>query len=205
MGVVDRYHPDGSGHTPDVRFRLLSDRDNLWARFTVEDRWVRCVHTTFQAPVFQDSCCEIFLQPAGCTGYFNVEINAIGALMVSYITEAVRTSDGFAGQAKLGPEADREIERWVSLDPGVSGTVDPEIPGPITWELGVRIPYALLWTYAGPPVDMDTVGSPSGTVWRGNVYKCSENSSHPHWGAWSPVGERLDFHQPERFGELIFP
>jgi hypothetical protein len=218
-GGVDWYHPAGSGHTPRVRFRLLSDPGNLWVRYTVEDRSVRCLHTEFQAPVFQDSCCEIFLEPPGAGGYFNVEINAIGAMMVSCITDPVRTPDGFAGQTMLGPEADRDIERWVSLSPGANGVIDPELPGPVTWELGVRIPYALLEEYRGGTVGLGTTslgtvglaglgttgaGIPAGTVWRGNVYKCSENSSRPHWGAWSPVGERLDFHQPARFGELVF-
>ena len=25
-----------------------------------------------------------------------------------------------------------------------------------------------------------------------------------HWGAWSSIGDKLNFHQPERFGRLVF-
>jgi hypothetical protein len=44
----------------------------------------------------------------------------------------------------------------------------------------------------------------SGQTWRANLYKCADLSSHPHWGAWAEIGERLDFHQPSRFGEIAF-
>lgn len=198
-GAVDWYHPAGSGHKPRVCFRILSDGLALWVRYTVEDRWVRCVHRSFQAPVFEDSCCEIFLQPAESMGYFNIETNTLGTMMVSYITDPKRTCKGFKGQIQLGPEANREIERCPSIAIGSDGVIDPEISSPVTWELGLRIPFSLLGTYMGT-----TILPGNGAVWRGNVFKCSENSSHPHWGAWSSIGDRLDFHQPDRFGELVF-
>jgi len=57
---------------------------------------------------------------------------------------------------------------------------------------------ALFETFVGP------LGAPSGQIWRANFYKCADESSHPHWGSWADIGERLDFHQPECFGEIIF-
>jgi hypothetical protein len=206
VGRVEWYHPSGSDHTPAVHFRILADTGALWVRYVVADRWVRCLHRVFQGPVFEDSCCEIFLQPEGAGGYFNVETNAVGAMMTFYITDPARTADGFAGQTKLGPQADREIKRWTSIAPNADGLIDPEIAEPLTWELGIRIPFALLERYTRPalPADLHENGIPSGTIWRGNLHKCSENSSHPHWGAWSPIGGRLDYHQPEMFGEFVF-
>ena len=43
-----------------------------------------------------------------------------------------------------------------------------------------------------------------GERWRANFFKCAENSKHPHWASWSPIGPILKFHQPNRFGELYF-
>ena len=40
-------------------------------------------------------------------------------------------------------------------------------------------------------------------AWRGNLYKCGDRTSHPHWAAWSPVDE-LNFHLPRCFGTLRF-
>ena len=27
--------------------------------------------------------------------------------------------------------------------------------------------------------------------WRGNFYKCADESSHPHWASWAPIGPEL--------------
>jgi hypothetical protein len=61
-----------------------------------------------------------------------------------------------------------------------------------------RIPLALFEAYAG------ALGALPGTSWRANFYKCADRTSHPHWGAWNPIGEVLNFHKPETFGELRF-
>ena len=52
-------------------------------------------------------------------------------------------------------------------------------------------PGIILVQYCGgaPPVPGDR--------WRANFYKCGDETSHPHWASWSPVG-RLDFHRPQR-------
>ena len=40
-------------------------------------------------------------------------------------------------------------------------------------------------------------------VWRMGLFKCADDSPNPHWGAWADIGERLDFHQPDKFGSLL--
>jgi hypothetical protein len=192
VAQIDWYHAAGSDHRPEVSVRLLYDNSALWTRFFVTDKYVRCLHTGFQEPVYQDSCCEFFLEPATTTGYFNIEINAVGALLISHITDPRRTADSLAGQQLLGNAVNNALTRWTTLE----GVIDPEIPGPITYEVVYSLPYALLGEGVAVPVAGDT--------WKGNFYKCSENSSHPHWGAWAPIGEKLDYHQPDKFGMLEF-
>ena len=194
VAPVAWYHRDGSDHKPQVEFRALYDREALYVHFAVSDRYVRCLHTRFQAPVYEDSCCELFLAPRGARGYCNIEINAIGALMISYITDPTRTEQGFAARTMLGEDADRAIERHTSL----TGPIDPEIAVPTTYELSYRVPFQLIERYSGCTTPR------AGDRWSGNIYKCSENSTHPHWGAWSPIGDRLEYHQPDRFGAFIF-
>ena len=58
-------------------------------------------------------------------------------------------------------------------------------------------PFALLEAYVGP------IAIDKGSVWGANFYKCGDETSHPHWGAWSPVDE-LNFHLPRCFGRLGF-
>ena len=40
--------------------------------------------------------------------------------------------------------------------------------------------------------------------WRGNAFKCADETSHPHWASWAPIGEALNFHAPGWFGDLDF-
>jgi hypothetical protein len=77
------------------------------------------------------------------------------------------------------------------------GRVEPEMPGPVTWQLEYAVPRALFETCTGP------LGDWAGQVWRGNFYKCGDETSRPHWGAWAPVSA-VNFHVPEEFGLFRF-
>jgi hypothetical protein len=77
--------------------------------------------------------------------------------------------------------------------------VEPEIQEPVTWYIEYRVPFAVLETctqFSRPR---------PGDVWRANLYKCADGTSHPHWLVWSPiVRPRPDFHVPDQFGHLVF-
>jgi hypothetical protein len=191
---IDQYHAASSGHRPVARARLLYDDAHLYLRFRVEDRYVVARHTRFQDPVWRDSCVEFFVQPRPSSGYFNFEINCGGALLCSYIEDPTRTPDGFAKFTRLGPEHGERIRITHSLPPVVA----PEQTGPVVWHIACQIPLAVLEAYTGP------LGSPAGQAWRGNFYKCADDSSHPHWASWAPIGEALNFHQPGCFAPLRF-
>jgi hypothetical protein len=188
------FHPAGSGHRPRTRVKLLHSRSGLHALFRVEDRFVRCVHTRFQDAVYRDSCVELFLQPRAGKGYLNFEINCGGALLASHVTNWRRRDDGrLCAAAPLTAAQGRQVAIWSSL-PAVT---DPEIAAPVSWQLELWIPLALLEACLGP------LGALGGQCWRANVYKCADGSSHPHWAAWSPV-DALNFHLPRCFGSLLF-
>jgi hypothetical protein len=151
------------------------------------------VHTRFGEAVYRDSCVEIFLEPKPGRGYLNFEMNAGGALLASHITDPRRVPGGFAAFTRLTEEDGRQVAVRSSL-PAV---VDPEVEGPLDWELAFFIPKALLEKYVGP------IGPMAGQAWRANLYKCGDATSHPHWASWSPV-DALDFHRPRCFGSLRF-
>jgi hypothetical protein len=194
VAAVDHFHAAGSPHRPVVRSRLLYDRTHLYLRHDVEDRYVVCRATEFQGPVWQDSCVEFFVQPKPEAGYFSFEINCGGTLLSYYIEDPTRTPDGFARFAKLKPDEGRRIAIHHSLPP----VVDPEQSGPLAWWIAAAIPLEVLEGYVGP------LGELPGQVWRGNFFKCADASSQPHWAAWSPIGEELNFHQPRFFAPLRF-
>ncbi|MEA2735858.1 MAG: Carbohydrate-binding family 9 [Humisphaera sp.] len=45
---------------------------------------------------------------------------------------------------------------------------------------------------------MSPVGRLSRPQWR------ADESSHPHWASWRAIGEKLNFHAPEFFGDIRF-
>ncbi|MGO9108195.1 MAG: carbohydrate-binding family 9-like protein [Thermoguttaceae bacterium] len=191
---IDQFHAASNSHRPDARARLLYDADNLYLRFRVKDRYVVARHTHFQDPVWRDSCVEFFIQPRPSSGYFTFEINCVGALLSYYIEDATRTPDGFAKFTRLVPEHGARIRIAHSMP----STVTQEQTGPVVWHIGCEIPLAVLEAYAGP------LGPLAGQAWRGNFYKCADDSSHPHWASWAPIGEALNFHQPHCFAPLRF-
>jgi len=190
---IAHFRPEGSDHRPRVRARLLHAGDGLCGIFHVEDRYVLSRHTRFGDPVYQDSCVEIFLQPKPDRGYLNFEMNAGGALLASHITDHRRTPDGFAAFTRLTGEDGRQVEVRSSLPP----VVEPELDGPLDWQLAFFVPTALLEKYVGP------IGPLGGQSWRANLFKCGDKTSHPHWASWSPV-DALNFHLPHCFGTLRF-
>jgi hypothetical protein len=66
-----------------------------------------------------------------------------------------------------------------------------------TWTLEFAVPFSVLMSYTG------TFGALGGAKWLGNLYKCGDKTSHPHWLSWVPVSE-LNFHLPTCFKPLIF-
>ena len=190
---IAHFRPESSSHRPNTQVRLVADDQRIYGLFRVEDRFVRCVHTGFQSPVYKDSCVEFFVQPRPDKGYFNFEFNCGGAILASYITDATRTADGFKAFERLSPEDGARIAVWASL-PAV---VSPEITGKTTWFLAFQIPLDLLSQYVGP------LHLGEDALWRANFYKCGDETSHPHWAAWHPV-DALNFHLPHCFGQLMF-
>jgi hypothetical protein len=191
---IGNFHPAGSEHRPLARAKLLYDQDSLFLGFRVDDRYVVATRTRYQQSVCKDSCVEFFVQPKPGGGYFNFEINCGGTLLLYYIEDARRTAQGFARFTPVAVEHGGLIQIWHSL-PAV---VFPEQPGPVAWQIACRIPLGVLAAYAGP------LGSLSGQTWRGNFFKCADESSHPHWASWAPIGEELNFHQPARFAPIHF-
>lgn len=197
---VRHFHVQSSDHRPRVEARMLYDDTHLYGLFRVQDRYVVCRHMTYQASVCQDSCVEFFARPRPDKGYLNFEMNCAGTLLLSYIVDATRIHDpeqpgkAFADYEVVPPEVGERVRRFSSL----SGPIEKEIVDARTWFVEFHIPVPVFEHYVGP------LGTLTGQEWRANFFKCADQSSHPHWAAWSPVGHELNFHQPRRFGVLRF-
>ena len=191
---VRHFHPRSSDHRPRVRAKLLHSGAALHVLFRVEDRFVRAACTGHGQKVCKDSCVEIFVQPPGERGYFNIEANCGGTLLVWHVQDPTPCENGLRGRTDLSAEAAAHIRVFHTMP----RHVQEEIAGPTEWRLQLALPVSLLERHAGP------IGDLAGQQWRGNLFKCADDTSHPHWASWSPIGEDLNFHRPEYFGTLAF-
>jgi len=185
------YMGDKPKHFPKVQAKLLYDDKNIYVFFKVEDQYVRAVGKQHQDMVCRDSCAEFFFTPNEdiSTGYFNLEMNCGGTLLLYHQTERGKNVKPFSNS-----DCDK-IEVIASM-PKI---VEPEIKEPITWTLQYAIPIEILNKYS------KVIKPASGVRWSANLYKCADQTSHPHWLTWAKVDlPRPDFHRPEFFGTLIF-
>ncbi|HEX2967009.1 MAG TPA: carbohydrate-binding family 9-like protein, partial [Syntrophorhabdaceae bacterium] len=173
--TIGCFRPEGTSHRPTTRCRLLYDDDLLYGSFAVEDRYVRCLHTHNQSPVYEDSCVELFLQPLPDGGYFSFEFNCGGAILSSYITDPTKIEGRVAGAV---PIEEKEISK-IELTSSLPGITDPEIAAKITWTIEFSVPFALFEYYIGK------LEKEKRREWRGNFYKCGDKTSHPHWASWA--------------------
>jgi hypothetical protein len=195
---VNHFHPSSSDHRPETEVKILYDSAHLYVFFRVSDRYVRAVAEGFQGPVWADSCAEAFLRPRESGGYFNFEMNCGGTLLLYYIEDPRRSEEGFVKFTPVAAERVTGMRIFHSLP----SRVDPEIEEPVEWRLEYSIPLSIFEAYLGETVNPSD--HPSDRHWRGNFYKCGDQTSHPHWASWAPIGEELNFHCPERFGNLEF-
>lgn len=195
---VAHWHSLGSDHKPRTQCKVLYDDKGFFLLWRVEDRYVHCTRTQYQADVYNDSAVEFFVEPDPAKSYINIETNCGGAYLVKIPPppgSAPIPPDappGF-GRALMG-EIGKQIRARASMPP----TTDPELEGPVTWFIESFIPFAVLESVFGK------IAPKSGDVWRANFYKIAGDTTHPNYGQWSPIGERLSFHQPQYFSPIIF-
>ena len=193
-GTVSAFNPDSSDHHPLTEFKLLYDEKAIYVHFRVRDRYVVARARHHQDSVCKDSCAEFFVRPLGDRkGYFNVEINCGGTVLLHYV------SDWLEKGRRQSQEVSEEWLRQLSIFHTMPDRVEEEITTETVWQIEYRLPYAMFSAYLG-----ETVSPAAGDVWPANFYKCADASSHPHWGMWRDVAPPKNFHQPEKFGRIVF-
>ena len=131
-----------------------------------------------------DSAVEFFFQPAGSRFYYNLEVNCIGTVLLY--------RNCFENGRKISTPVNGAILKKIKRHSSLPRDMQYEITTPTTWYLSLQIPKEVFVSDRHPF---------SGQVWRGNVYKCADKTSHPCWLAWKECGT---FHEPETFGSFHF-
>ena len=61
--AINNFRPEGSDARPEVTCKALYDASGLYLRYSLKDRWVKCVAKNYQDSVCGDSCVEFFAEP----------------------------------------------------------------------------------------------------------------------------------------------
>jgi hypothetical protein len=183
VSVVNWFNPVT---VPEVVCYLAHTSESLCLHYQVTEGEVVALSTADHGTVWMDSCVEIFLQPPGQAAYFNLEMNAIGKLLMACGPNRIKSM-------RLPLSSLNRIRRLASLG---GDSIEPTL-GQVSWTLTVEVPIALFWQAGSLTL--------SGQTWRGNLYKCGDGHRDPHLLSWKAVDcADADFHRPEHFGEFHF-
>ena len=136
--------------------------------------------------VWEDSCCEFFLQPFEDGPYYNFECNAAGKM---YIACGMTRE----GRKQVAAIHYHNVKRWTSF----GRKTFKEKNGRQTWEVALIIPLDVMTSHH--------LRHPRGMTMRANFYKCGDKLAKPHFLSWNPVDcDHPDFHRPSSFGKITF-
>ncbi len=203
--TIDQFLPESSNHQPLTELKLQHSERGIHGLFRAQDQYVQCVQSQFQDRVARDNCVEIYFMPKPerdpgpfpHPSYINLEMSGNGTLLSYYIRDSERHLDAFKDFDPLSIQEGHEIE----IESSLPAVVYPEIETKMEWFLEFFLPYSLLERFFGTLHSEQS--SLSSLSWACNAFKCTEDSSHPHWASWAPCSE-FNFHRPEDFGSLVF-
>lgn len=160
--------------------QLCYDDEALYVRMRAEEADIRAEYPAddLLASTYEDSCLEFFLSPMpGDARYLNFEFNPNCAAGVEIGTT----------------KTDRT--RLVRTDDVYEASSARTEDG---WEITYKVPFDFIRQF------YPDFTAESGTVLRGNFYKCGNLTANKHYISWSPIdSDTPNFHMPESFGELV--
>ena len=194
-------------YAPKMEVALAHTGDSLLLHYRVEEDCIRAAAEADGGRVWEDSCCEIFLQPSlpnthhpspntqHPTPYFNIECNCAGTLLIG---KGEDRHDRQPATAKTLQSANRWSSLMKSAVSGKNGRYTiPLKDGKFTWHMALVVPATALFDSG--------ITDFSGQTLRGNIYKCGDCLTTPHFLSLFPIDTpQPDFHRPEFFGELTF-
>lgn len=193
--AITDFAEKSSDHRPETQFKLLHDDENIYIHYRVKDKHIISLAEKNQDQVCKDACVEFFVAPRpGTKGYFNFEVNCGGVVLCYYITE-LTPEGGIVEKESISEDWLQKLNIYHTLP----RMVTEEIKEETVWQIEYKIPVALFEEYIG-----EKIGKLSGQKWTANFFKCGDNCSHPHWGMWKDCTPPLRFHQPKKFGDLVF-
>ncbi|MGQ9523704.1 MAG: carbohydrate-binding family 9-like protein [Armatimonadota bacterium] len=163
--------------------RILYDETCLYVAFDCEDEDPWATMKVRDMPLWTEEVVEVFLDPDGkAQCYLELGVNPLNTRY-----DILLRVDRSSGAERRISDANWNIDGFVSRTRLYRGG----------WTVGIAIPFSSLthWSAARPPRP--------GDVWRLQLGRAERpNRGDTVWLCWAPMAST--FHQPERFGRLVF-
>jgi hypothetical protein len=172
-----------------TRFKMLYSASGLYVLMDGEDRTLTATFKEDFLDLWTEDVFEFFLWPdERHPVYFEYEISPLGFELPILVPNF---GGQFYGWRPWHYEASRKTQKAVTVRGG-----PPASGAPITgWTAEVFVPWDLL-------KPLQNVPPQPGTKWRANVYRMDYDGGRTASWNWAPV--RGTFHQPDKFGTLVF-
>ena len=172
---IDSFSWDASaGYRPHTTARLLAGKHGISVLFVTDETPLKAVYTQNNQDVWCDSCIEFFIQP-----------NPADPRYLNFEMNSIGTLLlGIGTQTDDRTLLDFDVKRFRIVPKVQNGT----------WTHRLYIPFDFLQEQFGK-VD---------PVFRGNLFKCGDDTPHPHFGSWNPIiWPEPQFHLSQCFGTFI--
>lgn len=170
--------------------RLAYDQAALYIGWEISDQDIRATMTDRDSRFWEEEVVEVFLTAGSLNEYFELQWNPLGGVFDAIIRNRLQgdgSSESIDGDWSWTAEG---MSHAVQLKGTPMDTTDADEG----WIVEVRIPFSDLRLDTPDP----------GDVWRGNFFRMNRDEGGNTEGlCWSPVFQS-SFHQPVRFGYLIF-
>jgi len=172
-----------------TRVKMLYSSAGLYVLMDGDDRVLTATMKEDFLDLWNEDVFEFFLWPDERDPvYFEYEISPLGMELPILVPNLGGQFDGWRPWHYDGP---RRVRKAVTVRGGQASTG----AGITGWTAEVFVPFDLLKPLRNVPPT-------SGTRWRANVYRMDYDGGRTASWNWSPV--RGTFHQPDKFGTLVF-
>jgi hypothetical protein len=173
-----------------TRVLIWYDTSALYLGWTCQDQDIQATFTNRDSKFWDEEVVEFFVTPSRLDKYFELQWNPLGGVFDAIIDNTLgpdNLSKAFKGDWSYTA---RGMKHKVLL----RGTPNNSNDRDEFWQVEVKIPFANLGVPCPKP----------GDVWRGNFFRFNRTHDLPVEPlAWSPT-LLPGFHEPSRFGYLVF-
>lgn len=179
--------PEQYPDRPVVKAGICHCGDSIILDFDVLEEYTAAIVDHDNGDVWTDSCVEFFIAFDGDDGYYNLEANCIGRVLLTHRL----------GKTEGVEPASVAVLSSIIRQPSLGTHPFEEKAGDNHWTLRLIVPATVFFRH--------DISSLSGLKAKCNFYKCGDNLSKPHFLSWRPVAtETPDFHRPESFADIEF-